>query len=416
MPYAVLQSGFGLLAFVFLAWVVSENRRAVSLRLIAVGLALQVLLATLLLKIPFFRDVFLALNRAAEALEAGTRAGTGFVFGYLGGGPLPFEEPYSGAAYIFAFRGLPVIVVTAALSAVLYHWRIIPLLVRLVSAGLQRTLGIGGALGVGCAANIFAGMVESPLFVRPYIRSMTRSELFTLMTCGMATIAGTVLVLYAGILGPVLPGALGHILTASLISVPASILVAGVMIPETGPPTLGTVSPPVETRSSMDAVVQGTNLGVKVFINVVALLVVLVALVHMLNQILGLLPPLGGAAPTVQGLLGYVMAPLVWLAGVPWSEAHAAGALMGVKIVLNELLAYLDLAALPEGTLSARSVVIMTYAMCGFANIGSLGILIGGLSGVAPERTAEIVALGPRAILAGVLATLMTGAVVGILS
>jgi CNT family concentrative nucleoside transporter len=231
----------------------------------------------------------------------------------------------------------------------------------------------------------------------------------------MATIAGTVLVLYAGIIGAVVPGALGHILTASFISAPASILIAGVMIPETESPTLGRIAPPVETRSAMDALVQGTAFGLKIFINVTALLVVLVAVVSMFNQALGLLPALGGAAPTLQGLLGYGMRPLVWLAGVPWSESLAAGGLMGIKVVLNELLAYLELAALPPGALSGRSTLIMTYALCGFANIGSLGILIGGLTSIAPDRAGEIVALGPRSILSGVLTTLMTGAVVGIL-
>jgi CNT family concentrative nucleoside transporter len=253
------------------------------------------------------------------------------------------------------------------------------------------------------------------MFVRPYISTMTRSELFTLMTCGMATIAGTVLVLYAGIVGPVLPGALGHILTASLISVPASILISAVMVPESGEPTIGDVSPPSESRSSMDAVVQGTTLGVKVFISVAALLVVLVALASMLNQTLGLLPAVGDAPLTLQRILGWIMSPLVWLTGIPWSESQVAGSLMGTKIVLNELLAYLELAAVPAGALSERSILIMTYSMCGFANVGSLGILIGGLTRLAPERSAEIVELGPRSVLAGVLATMMTGAVVGVL-
>jgi len=415
MPVSMLQSAFGLLAFVAIAWVLSENRRAVSLRLIGIGLVLQLVLALFLLKVPVLGEVFLVLNQVVKTLETGTRAGTSFVFGYLGGGPLPFEEPFPGAGYIFAFRALPVIVVTGALTTLLYHWKIIPMLVKAFSAVLQRTMGIGGALGVGCGANIFAGMVESPLFIRPYISSMTRSELFTLMTCGMATIAGTVLVLYAGIIGSVVPDALGHIISASLISAPASILIAGVMIPESGPLTLGKIAPPIQTRSSMDALVQGTMSGVKIFINVVALLVVLVALVSMVNQVLGFLPHPDGRPLTLQGILGWIMSPLVWLAGIPWDEARTAGSLMGVKVVLNELLAYLDLAALPAGALSERSALIMTYALCGFANIGSLGILIGGLSSIAPQRGEEIVALGPRSILAGVLSTLMTGAVVGIL-
>ncbi len=416
MSLLSVQSAFGLFTFVLIAWALSENRRAVRPRLVLAGIGLQLGLALVLLKMPMFTDFFLLLNKAAEALESGTRAGTTFVFGYLGGGALPFEEPSTGAAYIFAFRALPVIIVTGALTALLYHWKVIPVLVQVFSAMLRRTLGIGGALGVGAAANVFAGMVESPLFIRPYVASLTRSELFALMTCGMATIAGTVLVLYAGIVGSVVPGALGHIMAASLISAPAAILVSGLLIPETESPTMGEVVPPVETASSMDAVVKGTGFGLHMYLHIVALLVVLVALVSMVNAALGMLPALAGEPLTLQGLLGYVMMPLVWLAGVPWSEAHAAGGLMGVKVVLNELLAYLEMAALPEGTLSPRSTLIMTYAMCGFANIGSLGILIGGLTSIAPERSREITALGPRSILAGVLATLMTGAVVGILS
>lgn len=416
MTLLTLQSAMGLVVFVLISWVLSENRRAVRLRLILAGIGLQLGMALILLKVPVFTDVFLILNKAVEALESGTRAGTTFVFGYLGGGTLPFEEPYSGAAYIFAFRALPVIIVTGALTTLLYHWKIIPALVRAFSALLRRTLGIGGALGVGAAANVFAGMVESPLFIRPYVTSLTRSELFALMTCGMATIAGTVLVLYAGIVGAVVPGALGHIMAASLISAPAAILIAGVLIPETSPTTTGDVVPPVETTSSMDAVVKGTGFGLHIYLHVVALLIVLLALVSMANSALGLLPNIGGEPLTLQGLMGYVMMPLVWLAGIPWSEAHAAGGLMGVKVVLNELLAYLEMAALPEGTLSPRSTLIMTYAMCGFANIGSLGILIGGLISIAPERSLEITALAPRAVFTGVFATLMTGAVVGILS
>ncbi|GAB6060181.1 NupC/NupG family nucleoside CNT transporter [Desulfonatronum parangueonense] len=416
MTLLTLQSALGLMVFVLIAWALSENRGAVRPRLILAGIGLQLVMALVLLKVPLFTDVFLLLNRAVEALESGTRAGTTFVFGYLGGGPLPFAEPYPGAAYVFAFRALPVIIVTGALTALLFHWKIIPVLVQAFSAMLRRSLGIGGALGVGAAANVFAGMVETPLFIRPYVASLTRSELFALMTCGMATIAGTVLVLYAGIIGPLVPGALGHIMAASLISAPAAILISGIMIPETESPTLGEIVPPVETVSSMDAVVKGTSFGLQIYLQIVALLVVLVALVSMANAALGLLPGLGGEPLTLQGLLGYVMMPLVWLAGVPWSEAHAAGGLMGVKVVLNELLAYLEMSALPEGTLSPRSALIMTYAMCGFANIGSLGILIGGLTRIAPERSREITALAPRSILSGTLATLMTGAVVGILN
>ncbi len=245
---------------------------------------------------------------------------------------------------------------------------------------------------------------------------MTRSELFTLMTSGMATIAGTVMILYAAILGPIIPNALGHILIASVISAPAAILTARLMIPETGQATAGgRLAAPRETHGAMDAVTKGTLDGIGLVLNITAMLLVLVALVALANQILGLLPGPGGEPITLQGLLGYAMMPVAWLLGVPWAEAHQAGALLGTKVVLNELLAYLDLAHLPAGALSERSRLIMIYALCGFANLGSLGIMVGGLGTMAPSRRDEVVALGGRSIVSGMLATCMTGAVVGIL-
>jgi CNT family concentrative nucleoside transporter len=264
--------------------------------------------------------------------------------------------------------------------------------------------------------NIFVGMIEAPLFIRPYLANMTRSELFTIMTCGMATIAGTVMVLYASILGNTIPDVMGHILTASIISVPAAVTVAKLMVPETGDLTSGELVPPQKATSSMDAVTKGTLQGVELLINIIAMLVVLVALVFLANAVLGLLPDFGARPVTLQRVLGYVMAPVVWLMGVPWQEATTAGALMGTKTILNELLAYLDMSRLPPGALSPRSMLIMTYAMCGFANPGSLGIMIGGMGTMAPARRDEIVALGLRSIIAGTLATCMTGAVVGIIS
>jgi CNT family concentrative nucleoside transporter len=328
---------------------------------------------------------------------------------------LPFIEAYPGAAFILAFRALPLVLVISALSALLFHWQILPLIVRGFSWCLRKTMGLGGAEGLGVSANVFVGMVESPLFVRPYLEKMTRSELFTLMTAGMATIAGTVMVLYASILGDAIPGVMGHILTASIISVPAAVTVAKVMIPETGSPTGGQLAVAHPDAGSMDAVTRGTLQGVELLINIIAMLVVLVALVHLLNTILGILPDMGRQPLTLQRIVGGAMAPVVWLMGVPWQEAPVAGSLMGVKTMLNELLAYLELSRLAPGTLSERSMLIMTYAMCGFANPGSLGIMIGGMGTMAPGRRSEIVALGLRSVAAGTLATCMTGAVVGIL-
>jgi CNT family concentrative nucleoside transporter len=276
-------------------------------------------------------------------------------------------------------------------------------------------MGLGGAEGLGVSANIFVGMVESPLFIRPYLKEMTRSEIFTLMTCGMATIAGTVMVLYASILSDKIPGVMGHILTASIISVPAAVTISKIMVPETGEPTGGQLTAPDQASSSMDAITKGTLQGVELLLNIIAMLVVLVALIYLVNLMLGLFPDIGGAPVTLQRMLGIVMAPIVWLMGVPWNETLTAGALMGTKTILNELLAYLDLSRLAPDALSPRSLLIMTYAMCGFANPGSLGIMIGGLGTMAPGRRAEIVALGLRSVIAGTLATAMTGAVVGII-
>jgi len=409
------QSAAGLVVFVALAWAVGENRRRIHWRSVAIGLGLQLVLALILLKGPFVRGVFLALNEIILALEQATRAGTAFVFGYLGGGPLPFEEPYPGASFVLAFQALPLVLLVSALSAVLFYWKVLPWVVRGFAWGLQKTLGIGGTEGLGVAANIFVGMVEAPLFIRPYLEKMTRSEIFAVMTCGMATIAGTVMVLYASILSPLIPDVMGHILTASIISAPAAITIAKVMVPETEPLTPGRLSAPEPAQSTMDALTKGTLQGVSLLINIVAMLIVLVACVHLLNLGLAFLPQAAGAPLTLQRILGWIMAPVVFLMGIPWAEAFNAGALMGTKTVLNELLAYIDMSRLPAGSLSERSLLIMTYAMCGFANPGSLGIMIGGLGTMAPARRGEIVNLGWRAVVAGTLATCMTGAVVGLL-
>ncbi len=410
-----LQSAFGFVAIVLIAWLLSEDRRAVPWRIVVSGAALQIVLAAALLKLPLFRDLFLALNELLSALEQATQAGTRFVFGFLGGGPQPFEERPGASSFVLAFRALPLILVVSALSSLLFYWRVLPVIVRGLSAVLEKVMGVGGAVGLSTAANIFVGMVEAPLFVRPYLKEMSRGELFIVMTGGMAGIAGTVMALYAAILGPVVPDAMGHILSASIISAPAAILIAGVMVPPRGEPTSGRLVPPQQAASSMDAVTRGTLDGLQLLLAIVAMLIVLIALVTLVNLALGLLPQWGGTPITLQRALGYVMAPLVWLAGVPWAEAVTAGALMGTKTVLNEFIAYVDLAHLPADALGARSRLIMTYALCGFANFGSLGILIGGMASMVPERRDEIVALGLRSIVAGTLATLMTGAVVGMI-
>ena len=408
------QGIIGIAVFVLIAWLASEHRKRVAWKTVITGLGLQFAVAVVLVKAPLFRDFFVQLNRVILSLEESTKAGTAFVFGYLGGGELPFTEKFPGASFVLAFQALPLVLVVSALSSLLFHWRVLPRVVKGFSWALQRTLGIGGAEGVGVSANIFVGMVESPLLIRPYLRDMTRSEVFSIMTCGMATIAGTVMVLYAGILNEKIPGIMGHILTASIISAPAAVVVAKLMVPESKEPTLGELTHPEITSGAMDAITKGTLQGIQLLINIIGMIVVLVALVHLVNLVLALLPGLGGSPLTLQRLMGYAMAPVMWLIGIPWAEAGLAGSLMGTKTVLNEFLAYLELARVEAGALSERTSIIITYALCGFANPGSLGIMIGGMGAMAPERRDEIVAMGFRSIFAGTLTTCMTGAVVGI--
>nr|WP_026181404.1 nucleoside transporter C-terminal domain-containing protein [Thioalkalivibrio sp. ALJ7] len=414
---STVQAAFGLLMFIGLAWLMSEHKRLFPWRPVLAGLALQFAIAALLLGIPAAQHLFLWANEVVIALTDATRAGTSFVFGYLGGDEPPFQADGPGSSFILAFQALPLVLVLSALSALLFHWRILPLLIRGASQLLQRAFGIGGALGVGTAANVFLSMVESPLVIRPYLREMTRSELFALMAVGMATLAGTMLVLYATIIGSVLDDALGHLIVASLISLPAALLIATVMIPPTAPSTAGNLLPESEAAtSSMDAITRGTLRGLELLLQIIALLIVVIALVALVNAGLGALPEFGGDALSLERMLGWIFAPMAWLMGIPWSEAVTAGSLLGVKTVLNEMVAFLHLAELPADALSARSELILIYALSGFANLGSLGILIGGLGALVPERRSEIVALGIRAIVAGTLATLMTGSVVGILN
>lgn len=411
----ILQGVFGLLVLTAIAWLLSEDRRALGWRVPVAGLGLQFLIALIVLRLPAARNVFASLNDAVVALQNATEAGTSFVFGYLGGGPLPFEETAVGGSLVLAFRALPLVIVVSALTSLLTYWRILPLIVRAFSLLFERTLGVGGAVSLSAAANIFVGMVEAPLFIRNYLGQLGRGELFMVMCVGMATIAGTVLLLYTTILGPVLPGAVGHLVTASIISAPAAIMVAWIMVPPRGAGTSAELADPRSlAASSMDAVTQGAERGLKLYLNIVAMLIVLLALVHLANAILGLLPDLGGQALSLERMLGWLMAPVVWLMGVPWSEATTAGSLMGIKTVLNELLAYLSLAELADGQLSERTVLIMSYALCGMANFGSVGIMIGGFTVLIPERRREVASLGLKSIVGGTIATCCTGAVVGI--
>lgn len=421
----VLRGLLGLLGFIAIAWLLSENRTGVPWRqqakLVVVGLTLQFCAAVLLLKFVFFKEVFLILNGAVWALQDATAAGTTFVFGFLGGGDLPFETANAGAAYVFAFRALPLVIVMSALSALLFHWRILPLVVRGLAWLLRKSLGVGGPLGVAAGANVFLGMVEAPLLIRPYLGRLGRGELFAVMTCGMATIAGTVMLLFATIIEPVVPDAIGQLLVASIINLPVAILVSRIMIPDTGPPTgddvpLGSIDAAGRPSSALEAITHGTVDGARLVVNIVAMLIVAVAFVSLTNHLLDFLPYVGETPVTLERLFGWLFAPVAWLMGVgDWADAQIAGQLLGVKLILNELIAYTKLANLPEEALTDRVRLMMTYALCGFANFGGLGIMIGGLTTMVPGRRSEIVQLSLKSLIAGTIANCMTGTLIGML-
>jgi CNT family concentrative nucleoside transporter len=413
----MFHAALGLGSLLLLAFLCSEERRRIPWRTVISGVVLQIAFALLLIGIPGSDRAMFWLNDAANALQTATLAGTQFVFGYLGGGARAFAETHPGASFILAFQALPLVLTISALASLLFHWGVL----QRVTAGfawlLRRSMGIGGPLALGAAVHVFVGMIEAPLLVRPYLLRMQRGELFALMTCGMAGVAGTVMIIYASFLGPFVPNALGHILIASIISTPAGLAIAAMMVPFDGSErTEGALVIEDPPHSSLDAIVKGTMDGVPILAAIVAVLLVTVALVTLVNMALGLLPFWGGAAITLQRLFALPFRPVMWLIGVPWAEAGAASTLMATKTVLNEFVAYLNFSRLPPETFSPRSRMILTYALCGFANFGSLGIVIGGLGAMVPARRAEIVQLGLRTILSGTLATCMSGAVAGALA
>jgi CNT family concentrative nucleoside transporter len=408
-----LQSLLGIAVILLAAWIMSEKRRAFPFRTVLSGLALQIGLALLLLKVPVARQALFALNGVVTALTIATRAGTSFVFGVLGGATPPFVVTNPSGMVNFAFGILPLVIVISALSALLWHWKILPVIVKAVAFVLRKLLGVGGAVGLGGGAMVFLGNVEGLLVIRPYLSKLTRAEIFILFTVGMAVCSGTVFVLYAMILKDVLPAALGHVLVASFLSLVSAIVIGRIIIPSEA----GVDAPDAGSRyrSSMDSVAHGTEEGLKLYWQIIAMLVVVVALVALLNVILSSFPAVWGAPLTLQRIFGWLFAPVVWLIGVPWQQSATAGSLLGLKTSLNEVIAYLGMAALPKGALDPRSMLIMVYALCGFANFSSVGILIAGTSALVPERRDEIVPLALRALVSGTMASCLTGAVIGLL-
>lgn len=412
-----LQGLIGIAALILLAWALSEDRKArPSWRWIGGALLLQVAIALVVTRVPFVWTLVGYANRAVSAIEAATLVGSSYMFGYTGGAPIPFLlKPGAEPPVIIAFQILPLIIVFSAISALLWHWGVLRAVVRGLSWALQRTLGVSGVVGLGGGATIFLGVVESPLVLRAWFGRMSRSDLFMIMVLIMATISGAILVLYATTLSKTVPNAVGHMIVASLISLPAGVLVARLMVPgESGERERAEAD--LRYESSMDAVIRGAMEGMTLVLAVVAIIVTVFALVNLVDQVLALLPEVEGAPLTMRRMLGWLMAPVMWSIGVPWDQAPAAGSLMGTKAVLNEYVAYLDLAALPAGTLDPRTLLIVTYALCGVANLASVGLIVSTISTLSPERRGEVAGLGMKSWLAGNMVSLMTGAVIGLVT
>jgi CNT family concentrative nucleoside transporter len=416
--FAQLQGLLGVVLIVLLAWAFSENRKQLpSWRWIGGAMLLQLALAILIVRVPLIWDAINLANHAVQAIEKATLVGSSYMFGYLGGAPLPFPMAEgSQPPLIIAFQILPLVIVFSAISALLWHWKILSWIVRGLSWALQRTLGVSGVVGLGGGANIFLGVVEAPLVLRAYFERMSRSELFMVMALTMSTISGAILILYATTLSKTVPNAVGHMISASLISLPAAVLIARLMLPGDGSTATDPDDTSLKYDSSIDAIIRGTMDGIQLFLAVIGVIIVVFALVALVDQMLGVLPMVGGEELTLRRMFGWLFAPLMWAIGVPWSEAPTAGALMGTKAILNEYVAYLDLAALPAGELGPRSQLIVTYALCGVANLASIGLLVSTIGTLCPDRRGEAAALGVKSWIAGNLASAMTGAVIGLVT
>ena len=407
-----MQGIFGVLFLIVFAWLCSERRDQIDVRFLGIGLFAQFSSAFLFFQVPLISDILMSLNFIIAAIEAATLEGTRFLFGYLGGGSEPFEVSEGGYLYLFAFRVLPNVIVFCVLIAVLWYWKILPKVVTGFGFLLRRVFKVSGAVGTSAAATLFLGMVETPMIIRAYLTKLTRSEFFTVMTCGMSTVAGSVMIIYANTLSDIIPGAIGHIVVGSVLNIVGAIYVSRIIVPEDSTPTSSDKFEDLGYSSTMDAITRGTQDGLKLALNIGGMLLVIISLVALVNGVLGLLE-ISGEPLSLQRMLGWLFSPLSWLIGVPWSEAHLAGNLMGSKIVLNEMIAFIELAALGND-LSENSRLVLLYALCGFANFGSLGILIGGLSTLVPERKTEYLSLAPKSLISGNVVTFITASLVGL--
>ncbi|KCZ47431.1 NupC/NupG family nucleoside CNT transporter [Hyphomonas pacifica] len=405
----------GIVLIYGVCWLLSEKRKLFPLKLVIGATLMQFAFALILFGVPFVRAILFKANDVVDGLQAATRAGTSFVFGYVGDNVAAEQLMGGSPPPLFFFQILPIVIVVAALSAILWHWRILRWVTNGFAYIFQRAMGLGGATSLAVSANVFMGMTEAPVLIRPYIKGMTRSELLIMMTAGFATIAGSVLVVYGAFLEGKMANPLAQLLTASIMAAPAAVAVALAMIPETTPATERMKEPDFNYASTMDAFSRGASDGLQIVLNIATMLIAALALLWLVNAGLGALPNVAGEPLSIERILGWIFAPLMYMIGVPMGEAAQSGSLMGVKTVLTEFVAFLQLAEVPVDAMDPRTRMITAHAICGFANFGSMGILIGGLTIVEPARRDDFLALSWRTLLAGTLATCLSGAVVGAL-
>ena len=415
---SIFQICIGFIGLVCIAIPFSQNRSSINYKHIIAAIFLQIILAFALLKIPFIVQIFAYLSEGVTALQAATQEGAQFVFGYLSNSSTsPFESSGTGNAMIFAFQILPLIIVISSLSALLWFWNILPLIIRAISKLFEKLFNIGGPIGLGATANIIMGQVEAPLLVRPYLSKMSEKELLILMTAGMSTVSGSIMIALVSMLAPQFPdiNLIQHLVSASILSIPAAIMYANIMIPSSEVTNFDGNSVPKVYDSSMDAITRGTRDGLDICLNVGAILIAFIALVSLLNSLLGILGGwIGISDLSLQLILGFIFFPIVWLMGVPLSETLASAELLGLKTALNEFVAYGALANIEPGALSDRSKLITLYALCGFANFSSVGILVSGIGAMAPERKNDLIKVSIKALIGATLASCMTGLVIGI--
>ena len=403
----------GFIGLIAIAIPFSDNFKIINYKYVAYGILSQIILAIILLKIPLVISAFEILGNGVVILQEATIEGANFVFGYP---PSDDINPYRSLLETFAFGVLPYIIVMACISAILWYWGVLPFIVNLISKACQKLFNIGGPVGLGAAANIFVGQVEAPLLVRPYVSKLSNKELLILMTAGMATVAGSVMVALISILENsfINQNLIQHFITASVLSVPAAIMYANIMIPSNSITDFNESKVPKVYKSTMDAVTRGASDGASIAVSVGTILIAVIALVYIVNSIMGSISSQFGFELSIEIILGYIFAPIAWLMGIPWSEAVISGELLGIKTTLNEFVAYPALAALESGELSERSKLITFYSLCGFANLSSVGILISGITAMAPERKDDLIKVSFKALVGATLASCMTGLIVGI--